>query len=225
MERPHREITIVPKSPFFRVISEINFHIVFLIQAAAYFLLFGISVRGRKHLRTVEKCIFISNHIHYLDPGFIAHAVWPRRTYFTGLEETFRGNRFFSFFIRTLGGFPIPEDNPGRIVREVGTIIRETSRQVHLFPEGKMHGDHASLLPFMPGAFSLACFFDIPVIPIVEVLRPRKHWPFPKVTLLIGEAVYPGEFRAGSSSKRETSARMQAALERRMQETLNLYFT
>ncbi|MGM0432356.1 MAG: lysophospholipid acyltransferase family protein [Spirochaetota bacterium] len=187
MERKNRPIKIFYRNPAVRFLFEIVFLITFLAQSIVYFVLFQLKVHGKEKLKAIESGILVSNHCHYLDPGFIAAAVWPKRVYFAGMEKTFRSNKLFSLFIRSLGGFPIPEGNPGRIVRPVGDTLRNTQRFVHFFPEGELHEYTTQLLPFQTGAFSLAYFFSVPVIPITEVQKKRKLWPLKRIELFIGD--------------------------------------
>ena len=70
-------------------------------------LLYRISIEGRENLRGLGRAILVSNHTLLLDPGLIAHAIRPRRTYFTMLEETAL-IPFLGTFVRLLGGVPIP---------------------------------------------------------------------------------------------------------------------
>lgn len=168
-----------------RILFECVFMITFILQSLVYRLLFFYRVNGREHLRGIEHAIIVSNHNHYLDPGFAASALWPRRCYFSGLEKTFRINRIFSCFIRALGGFPIPEDAPGKVVRPIGRILRNTRRFIHFFPEGDMHPYEEHLLDFEEGAFSLACFFQVPVIPVVITQKRHRYWPFVTIRVFI----------------------------------------
>ncbi|MCF7933174.1 MAG: 1-acyl-sn-glycerol-3-phosphate acyltransferase [Spirochaetia bacterium] len=223
MERPNSTITIFHTSRLFTTISEIIFHIVFILQSVVYVCCYRFRVRNRKHLKHTGQVIFVSNHLHYLDPGFVAEAIWPKRTYFSGLEETFTKNRLFSFFIRCLGGFPIPQDQPGRIIKPIGHILQQTDRSIHLFPEGRMFPHNENIAEFNSGAFSLALFFDLPVVPITEILRKRPFWPFPQVIMVIGTPVFPSEFNDPSASRAEHIEQFKDAVLLQMRETVSLY--
>lgn len=184
MEKQNRKITLLNESRLFTVASSLVFHFVFLLQTIVYHLFFGYTVKGKKKLKSIEKAVFISNHCHYLDPGFIASAVFPKKIYFTGLEKTFRIHGF-SLFIRLLRSLPIPEDNPGRIVKSAGKILNAKKPvSLHLFPEGNMLQKNTHLHDFQTGACSLADFFKVPVVPITEVQIQRRFF-FPKIILYI----------------------------------------
>lgn len=222
MERTDRTIKIFYTSRIFRILSEIIFHVVFFVQTLIYHTLYGLSVSGREHLGEVDQAVFISNHIHYLDPGFIAQAVWPKRIYFSGLEQTFSSNRLFGLFIRSLGGFPIPESAPGRIIRPLAERLGETHRSLHLFPEGSMVLGHQRIRTFEQGAFSLARFFDLPIVPVTEKIIPRRFFPFPKVVLVIGEPLYPKHYQCSGRSRGQQISDMSEAARALMQEEASL---
>ena len=203
-----------------RLVSWILYHLVMILQWIIYPTLFSLRVVGRHHLQEVSCGILVSNHCHILDPGFAAYAIWPKRLYFTGMEETFR-IPLFSWFIRTLGGMPIPRSQPGRIVRPIGTILHRKGF-VHIFPEGELVQGSQVVRPFMSGFSSLAHFFDTPVIPITEIITKRRFLPS-KVTIVIGEPVTIMDFHAKGLS-RSTAHRVAADSVRDiLQQTILLY--
>jgi 1-acyl-sn-glycerol-3-phosphate acyltransferase len=227
MEKPNRQIAILPRSRIFHWISRIVFSALFVLQTAAYFTLFSFRVRGREHLRGIGNAVLVSNHCHYLDPGFVAEALWPKRVYFTGLEKTFRVP-VFGLFIRMLRSFPIPAAEPGRIVRAVGELFSaDPACAVHFFPEGRLNPGSQTLQPFHSGAFSVACFFQVPVVPVVEV-RIKRRLFFPKILIWIEEPVLPADI-CGLSSQEEDphQRRCRSLVQQRvfsvMDARLNLY--
>lgn len=210
----------------FSIPSKIVFMIVFLLQTIVYHALFGFSIKGKKHLTVLTgKAILISNHSHYLDPGFVAQAIWPRRTLFTGMEKTFKMNRMFCWFISALGGVPIPDSNPGTIIKTANTIISDTPYFIHLFPEGEMTQRNRTLKPFKPGAFCLSVENDIPIIPIIICRSRRKLLPLDKITCYIEPAIYPPHIDLGTKgSKKHIVHSFSESTRALIQEKLNLYF-
>ena len=210
----------------FSVASRIVYVLVFMLQTIVYHVLFGFSIKGKRHLRGLTgKAILISNHSHYLDPGFVAQAIWPRRTLFTGLEKTFKMNRLFCWFITSLGGIPISDSNPGTILQTAHDMISNTPYFIHLFPEGEMTQRNRTLKPFKPGAFSIAVQNDLPVIPIIICSRRRKVLPFDKITCYIEPPIYPPHADSDTrDSKKQAVALFATSTRDLMQEKLNLYF-
>lgn len=189
---------------------------VILIQACLFaariidWLGFGLTIKGRKNLRTVARALLVSNHTLLVDPGVVAHVIWPRRTYYSMLEETAL-IPLLGTFVRLLGGIPLP---PGsfRGLEDAATQALEKNGFVHFFPEGECYLWNQEIRPFHDGAFYLACRLAVPVIPITTVLRER--WVFgrssftvfgrtlrvpPHVTVVVGEPQSPEAFlrRAG----------------------------
>ena len=221
MEKQSSEITILPKSKFFYFFSGIVYGFVFLLQLIIYPILFSFRVKGRSNLKGIRNAVFISNHCHYLDPGFAAAAVWPKKVYFTGMEETFRIPGL-SLFVRLLRSFPIPEKTPGKIIRPIGKLLSSrTPYSVHFFPEGEMLSGTQTLRKFNIGAFSVSRFFNIPIIPIVEIQIKRKLFP-PKIIMYIEKPIYASTFNEYSSKKANCEAAAALAFSV-MEKRLNLY--
>jgi 1-acyl-sn-glycerol-3-phosphate acyltransferase len=167
-------------------------------------LFYRIRIEGRERLRPLGSAVLVSNHTLLIDPGIIAHAISPRRTYFTMLEETALVP-FLGTFVRLLGAVPIPE-SPGAL-RALDAAAREAIGLlglIHFFPEGECYRGCQEIQPFHPGAFLLACRLNLPVVPITTVLHERR-WAGrgsfrvlgrtlrvpPRVEIHIGTPVHP----------------------------------
>jgi 1-acyl-sn-glycerol-3-phosphate acyltransferase len=212
---------IVTYSPSFR-----PFVLVFqgVLQAVRLisWAVFGLEVRGRQNLHGLAHAILVSNHSLVLDPALIAHAIRPRRTYFTMLEETALVP-FLGTFVRLLGGIPLPRgQHAGQRQNDGIDAALHCLGFVHFFPEGECYLRNQQLMPFQRGAFHAACRRGLPVIPLTTVLHERA-WPLwrqlglpPRVLIVIGEPLRAG---AGSKSaelwlERHTRALMQATIDR-----------
>ena len=167
-------------------------------------LVYRVRVDGRERLRRLDRAVLVSNHTLLLDPGIIAHAISPRRTYFTMLEETAL-IPFLGTFVRLLGAVPIPE-RPGAL-RALDGAAREAmtlTGLIHFFPEGECYRGCQEIQPFHPGAFLMACRLNVPVVPVTTVLHERR-WAGrgsfrvlghtlrlpPRVAIEIGAPVHP----------------------------------
>ncbi len=221
MEKQSSKITILPESRFFYFLSRIVYGFVFLLQLIVYPILFSFRVRGRSNLKGIRNAVFISNHCHHLDPGFVAAAVWPNKVYFTGMEKIFKIPGL-SLFVRLLRSFPIPEKTSGKIIRPIGNLLnRKTPHSVHFFPEGEMLSGTQTLRKFNIGAFSISHFFNIPIIPIVEIQVKRKKIP-PKIIMYIEKPFYMSNFTEYKSKKEKCCAAANYAFSI-MEKRLNLY--
>jgi len=205
-------------------------------------LVYRVRIKGKENLPRSGGAVLVSNHTLLLDPGILAHAILPHRTYFTMLEETAL-IPFLGTFVRLLGGVPIPE-RPGVLLAldtAARTALRETGF-IDFFPEGECYRENQEIQPFHPGAFLLACRLNVPLVPITTVLhetrwRGRRSLPFagreillpPRITIVIGSpvpaplALLPaaGRIKDGVSLKRaartlseQVRANMQATIDR-----------
>ena len=205
----------------YRLVSLLVYSIVFTVVVFYNKVAFGLRVRGREHLRKIDGGFFlISNHSLYLDPAIVAHSIFPRRTYFSAMAETF-DRPFIGGFIRLLGAFPLP-NGPGihRIIPAIEWALRG-GRCVHFFPEGEL--DHYNQRPndFHDGVFYLAERFDVPVVPVTLVIHDRHLlWirlkkPLIQVTVQIGEPIMPARLHSGAGRK-ESAHRMAAVAREQM---------
>ena len=162
------------------------------------------------NLSTIDGGYFlISNHTLYLDPGVIAHAIFPKRTYFSAMAETFE-RPFLGGFIRLLGAFPLPERACfQRIMPAIEWALRR-GRCVHFFPEGELTHRGQDPAEFHAGVFYLANRFDVPVLPVTLVIEDRYllgvrlGGPFIRVTVVIGEPIRASGNREASTKASES---------------------
>lgn len=151
-------------------------------------LVYRIRIEGRENVRTLGRAVLVSNHTLLLDPVIVAHAIGPRRTYFTMLEDTAL-IPFLGTFVRLLGGVPIPE-RPGAL-RALDGAAREAMGLlglIHFFPEGECYRGCQEIQPFHPGAFLMACRLNAPVVPVTTVLHERR-WAGRSVFHILGHTL------------------------------------
>jgi 1,2-diacylglycerol 3-alpha-glucosyltransferase len=190
-------------------------------------LVSGLRVVGRDNIKHVRGGGFVvSNHVLYLDPALICVALFPRRLYFSALEETF-GIPIIGSYIRMLGAFPVSGRMSGStLVRNTLAMIRE-GRLVHFFPEGNLlHLSH-TLQDFKPGVFGLAVLFNKPIIPLTITTVKRKFFGDAlneyacKVVISIGKPIYPNEFDGEGKGRKKAAERMSTFLHTTMQTELD----
>jgi chlorobactene glucosyltransferase len=175
----------------FRIVSVPVYWIVFAAVYVVHRFWFGIRVRGRENLRTVDgPCFIISNHSYFLDPAAVAYALFPRRIQFTALAATFSGP-VFAGFLRMLGGTPLPDPVRPHGLRAMTEQAFARGRSVHFFPEGELAPYNRRLQPFKKGVFFLAQMEDVPVLPVTIVWERRERGLLrrfrPAVSVEIGE--------------------------------------
>jgi 1-acyl-sn-glycerol-3-phosphate acyltransferase len=220
----------------------ILYHLVVAMVRLFDWLVYRVRIKGRENLPRSGGAVLVSNHTLLLDPGILAHAIRPHRTYFTMLEETAL-IPFLGTFVRLLGGVPIPQ-RPGALLA-LDTAARTALRElgfIHFFPEGECYRESQVIQVFHPGAFLLALRLNVPLVPITTVLhetRWRGRSSFrvagknillpPRVTIVIGAPVraplsllpVTGQGGDGASLKKaaknlgeQVRASMQATIDR-----------
>jgi 1-acyl-sn-glycerol-3-phosphate acyltransferase len=205
------------------------FHLVLTAVRLFAWAVYRIRIRGRENLRGLDAAVIVSNHTLLFDPGIIAQALRPRRTYFTMLEETAL-IPWLGTFVRLLGAIPIPRGaNALRILDEAARTAFRTLGFLHFFPEGELYLENQQLRPFQPGAFLLACRRGVPVVPVTTVLHQRLwrgkavvRWAGrtlrlpPRVTIVVGKPLFPRqeEQRSPARAARAMAERVRAAMQR-----------
>ncbi len=192
------------------VIYVLTLSVVFLFDR----LVTRIRVKGRENLALVKGGGFvISNHVLYLDPALICAALYPRRIFFTTMEDTFK-IPVIRTYIRFLGAFPVSGRMPGStLVRNVRTLIEE-GKLVHFFPEGNLVHLARKVQEFKTGVFELATLFDKPIIPIVIKTIPRKglgeklNKLFCKVEITVEKPLAPHQFGSDLFHRKEIAREM-----------------
>lgn len=191
---------IVDFSPVYRFITGVVFWMTFLLFTTYDILFFRLKIKGRTNLERVrgKGCFLISNHSLYLDPSIIAHAIAPRRSMYSAMQETFQ-IKYLGSYIRSLGAFPIPNQMGLRkLIKPVKKML-DRGWFVHFFPEGEVDLTRlsTSLKPFHPGVFFLASLFNVPIIPIILATKRRRTFGdkmsrfFVNVIVVFGKPIYP----------------------------------
>jgi 1-acyl-sn-glycerol-3-phosphate acyltransferase len=232
----HRGDHPINPSLAFRLASHAVFYTVLYPVIFVSRVIFGLRLKGWRNLRRARPAFLVSNHTLLLDPGVLAAALFPFRTFFTMLEETALIPALGTF-VRLLGAVPIPTDP--HLFRRFETDIRSGLRSlgfVHFFPEGECYQWSQVVQPFHPGAFVLACRLGVPVIPVATVLRARSwggrhfltlggrkiHVP-PRVTVVVGAPLHSsggvgkarGTLRSAAQDLQQRAHRsIQAAIDR-----------
>ncbi len=136
--------------------------------------MYGLRVKGAKHVPREGPVLLAANHTSYLDPVI---AAWPLRrpVYFLAMKSLFR-NRAFGAFIASLGAIPLDVDR-GTDKQAYGSGLRvlEAGHVLCVFPEGGRSFD-GRLKPLKPGVLRLARATGAPIIP-VRINGAFEAWP------------------------------------------------
>lgn len=189
----------------------------FLIRLAYLFILkiclnimlhvkMGLRIRGREVLKKHKEglkngAITIANHVFRLDCPCVLLAVRAKHTTRIPMfAPNFRTKD--SFFLRIVGGIPIPEAEAGMsAMKKFNEAFDEFNRRgwwFHIFPEACRWDMYKPLRPFQKGAFTMSYKYGKPLLPCVITYRERKgifrlFGPknLPLLTVTIGEPIYP----------------------------------
>jgi 1-acyl-sn-glycerol-3-phosphate acyltransferase len=144
-------------------------------------LLFRIEHRGWERIPKDGPLLFISNHVTYCDPFWIAVRVY-RTLRFMAWDKIFSlplAGRLF----RWLGAFPVSLENPESSAYKAALTVLKKGEALMIFPEGGRSPD-GRLLPFKEGAARLALRSGAAIVPVVifggeKVWSPRMILPRP----------------------------------------------
>ena len=162
----------------------------------------GLKVKGKENLKKYKDVISkgvisIANHVHMWDYASIVATISPIRPYILSWAPNISGEN--GFFIRMVGGIPIPENNNNATFQYFRALrnMLNNGGWLHLYPEGSMWEYYAPIRPFKIGASFFSVQFNKPIFPMAFSYR-RPGWIRRKIfkqialyTLNIGEPIYP----------------------------------
>ncbi len=222
MERPYRPL--IEESFFRRILRTVSRFVFYPILFAAFAPIYQFKVENRKRLR--GPAVSVMNHCIYVEWFFLWHAVRPRYIRFTAEQENMQ-NQAWAWFNWLLGVIGIPRNNPMGVAPAVAASL-ERGELIHFFPEGVIKDKSQDPGIFHIGAAWFACRHNVPLIPVAEILLPRKPGtPFsglpPKVLLIVGEPMDPAAWARDGEKLRATADRMTAEAEKWIRATINHY--
>ncbi len=139
---------------------------------------YKVTYADKKKAKSLKKKAFVMtiNHVFVFDDLIVgANLFFSRRIFFTGLDRNFK-RRFVGFWLRTLGGIPIPSSNLSGMKKfneDIAEILK-SGKPVLYNPEGSMWPYFREVRPFKRGAFSMAVKSDVPVLPLALTFKRRK---------------------------------------------------
>lgn len=126
-------------------------------------LLTSWKVKGRGNVPTNGGLIVVANHLNLADPPLLGASL-GRRAVFMAKKELFR-SRLLSFFIRSLGAFPVQRGELNRQALRQADQVLAKGLALIIFPEGS-RSRSARLQPALPGSALIAQHNNIPVLPV-----------------------------------------------------------
>ena len=114
-----------------------------------------------------DECIYISNHISYLDIPVMMKVTMHRNVRILGKSEMTKIPLFG--FIYKKGTVQVNRENPRRRAESMMQLITFLNKKISVFicPEGTFNSTHKPLKKFYDGAFRIAIETQKPVIPLL----------------------------------------------------------
>jgi 1-acyl-sn-glycerol-3-phosphate acyltransferase len=118
-----------------RGVNRLVYRIVRLLFLPFFRIWFRLDRVGREHIPADGPVIFAANHRSFLDP-FVISACQKRPLYFVAKQELFQKNRLQTWFLNSLGAFPIDRGSGDEASMDTARRILERGDGVMIFPEG-----------------------------------------------------------------------------------------
>jgi len=181
---------------------------------------FRATVKGAEHIPRSGAFIMAPIHRSNLDTPFVALAT-SRRLRYMGKESLWKG-AFGAWFLTALGGFPVKRGSADREALRACQTVLERGEPLVLFPEGTRQSG-PEIRELFDGAAFLACRTGTPILPVglggtEAALRKGSKLVYPvKMTIVIGEPIYPPAPTEGGRTSRRAIKAMTAELSDRIQ--------
>lgn len=183
----------------------------------------GLRVKDHKKLKYYKDvlkdgAISVSNHVHMWDFISVMKAVRPYKPDVLVWATNVRGEN--GKMIRAVGGVPIPDASKegSRALNDGIDKYLSNGGWLHIYSEGSMWEYYPYVRPLKLGAFSLACRYNKPVLPIGFSYR-KPSWirkllfrQDAAITVRIGDPIYKNEFLSESEQRIDLAKRTHEAI-------------
>ncbi len=164
---------------------------------------FSWKAEGRENVPSTGPLILVANHVHVLDPVFLAFSC-PRWIIFIAKEELFR-SLFLGPWLRWAGSLPLQRTGKVREKQKVLDGAEKALREgliLGMFPEGGRSHD-GKLRRGKHGSAVIATKRDVPLLPVGVIGTDKIHgiswlWKRPRIVVKIGK---PFKLRPTNNSR------------------------
>lgn len=179
---------------------------------------FSWKAEGKENVPLAGPLILVANHVHVLDPIFLAFSL-PRWITFVAKEELFR-SLFLRLWLNWAGSLPLRREGQ---VREKQRILEGARKALEaglilgMFPEGGRSHD-GKLRRGKPGSAVIASKTDVLLLPAGVIGTHKIHgiswlWKRPRIVVKIGKP-----FKLPATSGTMTKSQMQSLTTQLMKE-------
>ncbi|MBS6252185.1 MAG: 1-acyl-sn-glycerol-3-phosphate acyltransferase [Clostridium sp.] len=159
----------------FNIISSILTLVIYPILYIFNKVFLGFKIENKEKLQEIKGGkVTISNHIHPLDCTMNGIINFPSRVYFPTLSSNFK-IPIVRHLIRILYAIPIPSkvSQKEKFLEEINKALKN-EKTIHMYPEGALWPYCDKIRKFKNGAFKIAVKADVPIVPILYVLKEAK---------------------------------------------------
>jgi len=183
---------------------------------------FSWKAEGRENVPLTGPLILVANHVHVLDPIFLALSL-SRWITFIAKEELFR-SLFLRLWLRWAGSLPLQRDGKIREKRRILESARKVLEEgliLGMFPEGGRSHD-GKLRRGKPGSAVIASKTDVPLLPVGIAGTDKIHgiswlWKRPRIVVKIGKP-----FKLPPTNNKISKSQMQLLTTQLMREIAGL---
>ena len=186
----------IHKNPFWRGAAAILYRGIVTPIAFLYCkLLFGLRIKGKKHLRGLKNGYFLyANHTQHTADAFVPTLVsFPKKAYIvTGASAvSIPGLRNI---VQMLGAIPLPDETKG--LQRFSEVLKTRVSQgaaICIYPEAHIWPYYTHIRPFRAGSFAYPADCGVPAVPYVVTYRERRWFKrlHPCITVQIGAPIFP----------------------------------
>jgi len=181
-------------------------------------ILFSWKVEGRENIPLTGPLILVANHVHLLDPFFLAFS-FPRWINFIAKEELFH-SPFLRLWLRWAGAIPIRRGGKVGDKQKILKSAREALEKgliLGMFPAGGRSRD-GKLRKGKPGSAVIASKTNVPLVPVGIVGTDKIKgtswlWERPRIVVNIGKP-----FKLPPASGRMSKSQMELLTTQLMRE-------
>ena len=146
-------------------------------------------VKGKENVPSQGPVVVVANHLNLADPPLLWVSL-GRTTVFMAKQELFR-SRFSSYFIRSLGAFPVHRGQLDRKALRQAEQLLANGMALITFPEGT-RSKTGQLQPAFSGSALIALRSGVPILPVGITGTERIKgvaWLLrrPRITVNIGQ--------------------------------------